>query len=176
MCIKVFVLHVAAHLRILLYLFADDPNLPRLTISHLQLIRYGNHASNEQDLRLLQCLATKWKRVGEILGLHRAVIQNIEKPGSGSSPEDCIHEVFVKWLDNAPQLKYPLTWRGLYNLLLASEHGEAANELTVALSSHFNTVVEAASKFSVNIELNYIFTSRPYDSEPITVQKTVSEM
>ena len=148
MCIIVFALHVAVHLCVLLYLFADDPNLPRLTISHLQLIRYGNHASNEQDLRLLQCLATKWKRVGEILGLHRAVIQNIEKPGSVSSPEDCIREVFVKWLDNAPQLpnysQYPLTWRGLYNLLLGSEHGEAANELTVALSSQFNTVVEAS--------------------------------
>lgn len=148
MCIIVFALHVAVHLCVLLYLFADDPNLPRLTISHLQLIRYGNHASNEQDLRLLQCLATKWKRVGEILGLHRAVIQNIEKPGSGSSPEDCIRQVFVKWLDNGPQLPnyshYPLTWRGLYNLLLASEHSEAANELIVALSSQFNTVVEAS--------------------------------
>ena len=141
---SIFVLHVTAHLCVFLYLFADDPNLPRLTFSHLQLIRYGNHASNKQDLRLLQCLATKWKRVGEIMGLHRAVIQNI---GSGSSPEDCIHEVFVKWLDNAPQLKYPLTWRGLYNLLLASENSEAANELTVALSSQFNTVVEAASEF-----------------------------
>ena len=135
---------------VLLYLFADDPKLPRLTISHLQLIRYGNHA-NEQDLRLLQCLAMKWKRVGEILGLHRAVIQNIDKPGSGSCLEDCIRQVFVKWLDNASQLpncsQYPLTWRGLYNLLLTSEHGDAASELIVALSSQFNTVVAAASEF-----------------------------
>ena len=142
---------MSANLCVLLYLFADDPNLSRLTISHLQLIRYGNHASNKQDLRLLQCLAMKWKRVGEILGLHGAVIQNIENPGSGKSPEDCIHQVFVKWFENASQLpncsQYPLTWRGLYNLLLASEHGEAAIELEVALSSQFNTVVEAASEF-----------------------------
>ena len=89
--------------------------------------------------------------MGEILGLHRAVIQNIDKPGSGSCLEDCIRQVFVKWFDNASQLssysQYPLTWRGLYNLLLASEHGEAASELIVALSSQFNTVVEVASEF-----------------------------
>ena len=142
---------MSANLCVLLYLFADDPELPRLTISHLQLIRYGNHANDKQDLRLLPCLAMKWKRVGEILGLHRALIQNIENPGSRKSPEDCIRQVFVKWLDNASQLPnyslYPLNWRGLYNLLLASEHGEAASELKVALSSRFNTVVEAASEF-----------------------------
>ena len=89
--------------------------------------------------------------MGGILGLRRAVIQNIEDPGSRKSPEDCIHQVFVKWFENAPQLpnysRYPLTWRGLYNLLLDSEHGEAASELKVALSSQFNTVVEAASEF-----------------------------
>ena len=142
---------MSANLCVLLYLFADDPKLPRLTISHLQLITYGNHANDKQDLRLLQCLAMKWKRVGEILGLHRALIQNIENPGSRKCPEDCIRQVFVKWLDNASQLPnyslYPLTWRGLYNLLSDSEHGEAASELKVALSSQFNTVVEAASEF-----------------------------
>ena len=82
--------------------------------------------------------------MGQILGLSSAVIQSIASPGSGKSPEDCIFEVFVKWLDNAPQLsnynQYPLTWRGLYNLLQDSEHGEVARELKVALSSQFNTV------------------------------------
>ena len=79
--------------------------------------------------------------MGEILGLHRAVIQTI---GSGRDPEDCIRQVFVKWLDNATQLpnylQYPLTWRGLHNLLLDSDNGEAAVELKSALSSQFNTV------------------------------------
>ena len=79
--------------------------------------------------------------MGEILGLHRAVIQTI---GSGRDPEDCIRQVFVKWLDNATQLpnyrQYPLTWRGLHNLLLDSDNGEAAVELKVAVSSQFNTV------------------------------------
>ena len=81
------------------------------------------------------------------------MIQAIENPGSGRDPEDCIRQVFVKWLDNAPQLpnycQYPLTWRGLHNLLLDSDNGEAADELKVALSSQFNTVrgtYEAASK------------------------------
>ena len=83
--------------------------------------------------------------MGEILGLHRAVIQTIENPGSGRDPEDCMCQVFVKWLDNAaPQLpnyrQYPLTWRGLHNLLLDSDNGEAAVELKIALSSQFNTV------------------------------------
>ena len=92
--------------------------------------------------------------MGEILGLHRAVIQAIENPGSGRDPEDCIRQVFVKWLDNAPQLpnyhRYPLTWRGLHDLLLDSDNGEAAVELKIALSSQFNTVqgtYEAASKY-----------------------------
>lgn len=91
--------------------------------------------------------------MGEILGLHRAVIQTIENPGSGKDPEDCIRQVFVRWLDNATQLpnycQYPLTWRGLHNLLLDSDNGEAAVELKIALSSQFNTVrgtYEAASK------------------------------
>ena len=79
--------------------------------------------------------------MGEILGLHRAVIQTI---GLGRDPEDCIRQVFVKWLDNATQLpnyrQYPLTWRGLHNLLLDSDNGEAAVELKVAVSSQFNTV------------------------------------
>ena len=91
--------------------------------------------------------------MGEILGLHRAVIHTIENPGSGSDPEDCIRKVFMKWLDNAPQLpyyhQYPLTWRGLHNLLLNSEHGAEAVELKAALLSQFNTVqgtYEAACK------------------------------
>ena len=91
--------------------------------------------------------------MGEILGLNRAVIQAIENPGSGRDPEDCIRQVFVKWLDNAPQLpnycQYPLTWRGLHNLLLDSDNGEAAVELKIALSSQFSTVrgtYEATSK------------------------------
>ena len=79
--------------------------------------------------------------MGEILGLHRAVIQTI---GSGRDPEDCIRQVFVKWLDNAPQLpnyrQYPLTWRGLHNLLVDSEHDAEAVELKLALLSQFNTV------------------------------------
>ena len=88
--------------------------------------------------------------MGEILGLHRAVIQTI---GSERDPEDCIRQVFVKWLDNAPQLpnyrQYPLTWRGLHNLLLDSDNSEAAVELKIALLSQFSTVrgtYEAASK------------------------------
>ena len=91
--------------------------------------------------------------MGEILGLSGAVIQAIEDPGSRRDPEDCIRRVFVKWLDNAPQLpnyrQYPLTWRGLHNLLINSDNGEAAVELKIALSSPFNTVqgtYEAASK------------------------------
>ena len=124
-----------------MYLFADAPHLPKVTISHLQLIRYGHHASNKQALRLLQYLAPKWRNIGEILGLRRAVIETIENPGSGTRPEDCIRNVFAKWLDNAPQLprysRYPLTWRGLHNLLLDSEHSAAANELAIALRSKF---------------------------------------
>ena len=147
---------MAANLKLttlLLYLFADDSHFPKLTTSHLQLIRYGT-ASNKQNLRLLQRLAPEWRRVGQILGLPSAVIQSIENLGSGRSPEDCVFQVFVRWLENAPQLpsysQYPLTWRGLYNLLQDSEHGEAASELKVALSSPFNTVqdiYEAAGMF-----------------------------
>ena len=134
-------------------LFADNPQLPKITISHLQLIRYG--VGNKQTLRLLQCLAPRWKKVGEILGLDRAVIQTIENPGSGRDPEACIHQVFVKWLDNAPALpnyrQYPLTWRGLYNLLLDSDNTAAAFELKDAISSQFYTnqgPYEAISKFN----------------------------
>ena len=93
--------------------------------------------------------------MGEILGLNRAVIQTIENPGSGRDPEDCIHQVFVKWLDNAPALpnyrQYPLTWRGLYNLLLDSENSAAAFELKDAILSQFYTKqgpYEAISKFN----------------------------
>ena len=130
-------------LQLYIYLLTDDPKLPKITLSHLQLIKYS-HASNVQTLRLLQCLAPKWRKVGEILGLHRAVIHAIENPGSGRDPENCIRQVFVKWLDNATQLpnyrQYPLTWRGLHNLLIDSEHDAEAVELKLALLSQFNTV------------------------------------
>ena len=121
--------------------FADAPHLPKVTISHLQLITYGHHSSNKQALRLLQRLAPQWRNIGEILGLHGAVIETIENPGSGTHPEDCMRKVFTKWLENAPQLPryshYPLTWRGLHNLLLDSEHSVAATELMEALRSKF---------------------------------------
>ena len=67
----------------LLYPFADAPHLPKVTISHLQLITYGHHSSNKQALRLLQRLAPQWRKIGEILGLHGVVIETIENPGSG---------------------------------------------------------------------------------------------
>ena len=126
---------MAANFTNLHFYFADDPQLPKVTISHLQLIRYGD-VSNMQALRLLQCLAPKWRNVAEILGLNIAVIQTI---GWGRNPEDSIHQVFLKWLENASELpnnyRYPLSWRGLHNLLVDSNSGEAAAELKVALSS-----------------------------------------
>ena len=99
---------------------------------------------SNQALRLLQHLAPQWKKVGEILGIRETEIETIENSGSGRDPKDCIRRVFANWLNNASQLsnyrQYPLTWRGLHNLLLDSDNGEAADELRIALSSQFNSV------------------------------------
>lgn len=111
----------------------DEPSA-----SDLQYIRYMYRGKSE-ELQIYKITAPKWKDIATRLGFLPAVIKTIANPGAGKEPDDCITDIFQKWLENAVALprhnRYPKTWRGLCNLLLDSELGEAAQCLKKALYS-----------------------------------------
>ena len=87
-----------------------------------------------------------------MLGIEQSRIDII---ATSIAPERCMGDVLTIWVDNAICLprteRYPLTWKGLCQLLKDSEFGEVAQELKRALSSKFNSVRGNLSEYCTHL-------------------------
>ena len=84
--------------------------------------------------------ASSWRTIARKLGLEvktPGCIDNIARRHFNDDNE-CVREVFGKWLENAIGLpnasRFPKSWEGLLNLLTESELGEVATTLRIALT------------------------------------------
>ena len=78
----------------------------------------------------MERISFKWRDVGELLlsfeQLHCIAEEHRDKH------MDCCRAVLHHWLENPPE-EYPITWRGLIELLQDSELGQVVAELKNAL-------------------------------------------
>ena len=77
-------------------------------------------------------ISLHWRDIGELIGLS---FQQLEcMTGEYHKHIDCCRAVLGHWLENPPE-EYPITWRGLIELLQDSELGQVVSELKFVLSN-----------------------------------------
>ena len=86
-----------------------------LTIGQLILLKWKNEQGQEQRLRILEEVCTKWKDIGGVIGLSPNHLDAIEKHRLGDMME-CCRDVFSVWLQQE-EGSYPVTWDGIRELL-----------------------------------------------------------
>lgn len=127
-------------------------SLPTPAYRDLQLIRYV-HDGKCKTLKILVSVSPHWKNVGGVIGLGSSELANIANPGSGKPPEDCLRDVFSRWFDNAPHTNYPLTWKGVHNILRDSDYGSVVKDLKEALSSPYSSIIGTYDKGGVSCHM-----------------------
>ncbi len=95
--------------------------------------------TTEKKLKIAESIAPKWRDVAEMIDIENAQIANIQNPGSGTTPEQCLREVFSVWQKDGNS-DYPFSWDGLILLLVDIEHSILAEQLREALASQRSTV------------------------------------
>ena len=119
--------------------------LPRLSNKHLQLIQWipDGGTAEKRQIRIAETLASKWREIGIRIGLDDSQITNIENPGSGKPPIQCLYEAFRMWQDSLTgdeQSEYSYSWDGLLELLKDVEQSILAEDLKEAMTSQRNSI------------------------------------
>ena len=108
----------------------------------LQLIKWKSK-TGLQELRIVRDAAPSWETVGALLALGHAELVTFRKKHMGD-PDQCIREVFNRWLTNGRQLEnaaaYPVSWKGLHGILCDSELHELSAMLCEALEANLSTL------------------------------------
>ena len=88
-----------------------------------------------QVVKIYDSSAHMWRRIGENLGIEAGILTSIGR--DGYDDRDRVTRVLSKWLENASNLPhsdlYPLTWKGLINLLQRSDLAKLAKDVHTAL-------------------------------------------
>ena len=105
-------------------------------IKHLTLIKWKDDGGEVQQFYLTENIAHKWRTIGGLLGLTYFKLQNLADEHR-DKPEECCRAVLGHWLENPPS-EYPITWRGLVDLLEDSRLGQVVSQLRNALSKAIN--------------------------------------
>ena len=77
-------------------------------------------------------ISSHWRDVGELIGLSVSNLENIATKHR-DSPLECCRAVLSHWLKNPPK-EYPITWRGLLELLEDCRLGQVVSDLKIVLS------------------------------------------
>jgi hypothetical protein len=101
-------------------------------LKHLNLIRWRDGRGETQRFYLMENISPNWRGVGELIGLSVPALRNIATDHHDKSLE-CCRAVFGHWLENPPT-DYPITWRGLIELLKDCKLGQVVSELQSVLS------------------------------------------
>ena len=73
----------------------------------------------------------EWKEIGKILGIQQPTLDAWWVQTS-NDPKRCCDKLLAHWLQNPPE-EYPLTWRGLIDLLEDANFGALVQEFKKAL-------------------------------------------
>ena len=100
----------------------------------LTLLKYRDPEGGQvKRLKLVDTILNEWKEVGKILGISQPKLDAWWTQTS-NDPKRCCDNVMAHWLQNPPD-EYPLTWRGLIDLLEdVDKFGALVQELKTALA------------------------------------------
>ena len=88
-----------------------------------------------QIVKIFDSSAHMWRRIGENLGIETGILTSIGR--DGYDDRERVTRVLSKWQENASNLRnsahYPLTWKGLINLLQRSDLAKLAKDVHTAL-------------------------------------------
>ena len=104
-----------------------QPKPEQIKIQHLALIKWKDEQGQTQRFYIMDKIAYKWCKLGELLGLPFSKLQSLAADHRDKS-EECCRAVLGQWLDNPPP-DYPTTWQGLLELLEDSQLGQVVTEL-----------------------------------------------
>ena len=100
--------------------------------THLQLIKWKDGQGKIQRFYLMDMIGSKWRSIGQQLGLHPSQLDGLSTEHRDNATE-CCRAVLGKWLENPPS-EYPVTWDGLMELLDDCQLSQVAIKLKAALS------------------------------------------
>ena len=99
----------------------------------LTLLKYRD-GGEVKRLKLVDNILNHWEDVGKILGIPQPKLQ-AWRTQTNNDPKRCCDNVMAHWLQNPPD-EYPLTWRGLIDLLEdVDEFGQLVEDLKKALAN-----------------------------------------
>lgn len=98
----------------------------------LTLIKYRDGGEIKR-LKLVDNILNKWDEVGRYLGIQEPKLQ-AWRTQTGNDPKRCCDNVVANWLQNPPD-EYPLTWRGLIDLLEDADFTQLVKDLKKALAN-----------------------------------------
>ena len=75
-----------------------------------------NEHGQTQTLRILEDVCSKWRDIGDLIGLTLGRLESIDKDRRGISA-DCCRDVFCDWLKQEEGRRYPVSWDGVCQLL-----------------------------------------------------------
>ena len=118
------------------FLFSSDYNLD-VTNHYLSRMEYVENGT-KKEVRIYDESAHMWRRIGENLGIEGGVLTSIKR--DGHDDRERVVKVLGKWYENANGLphadEYPMTWKGLINLLKNSNLNRLAEKVRKALTPH----------------------------------------
>lgn len=100
----------------------------------LLLLTWEDDQGDTHRFRLLNLISGKWHQAGILLGHNSDSLINIKQKTVDN--EERFQDVLSQWIDNdGYPPKYPLTWKGIFELLYDLGRGKIAEELKQALSA-----------------------------------------
>ena len=84
----------------------------------------------------MERISNRWRDIGELIDLPFSKLDNMSKMYQRDS-EECCRAVLSHWLDNPPP-NYPITWKGLIDLLEDSQLGQVVSDLRNVLDKAVN--------------------------------------
>ena len=101
----------------------------------MTLLKYRDPVGGQvKRLKLVDTILNDWEEVGKILGIPQPKLAAWWTQTS-HDPKRCCDNVMAHWLQNPPD-EYPLTWRGLIDLLEdVDKFGALVEELKTALDN-----------------------------------------
>ena len=83
----------------------------------------------------MEAIGVKWRDVAALLGLSVNQMDGIQQQ-SFLDPEQCCYRVFDHWIiNNGEFTDYPITWRGLHELLRDIDNNALAERMKAALQT-----------------------------------------
>lgn len=99
------------------------------------------NTGEREMIEIIRQLAPSWKKVAMFIGLNRGIIMDFERDGIANEGR-CLMNVIEMWKYNLSnhRARYPVTWKGMYDLLEDSQHRRLARNLENAIDADISTL------------------------------------